>query len=77
MLAMLVWVGLGYFFDHALHDRVQGNWPCFLYPALSILAADAFAATGRLAQGSIVAAPLAAALLLAVYAAGPVRAACR
>ncbi|HEY1876254.1 MAG TPA: glycosyltransferase family 39 protein, partial [Rhizomicrobium sp.] len=44
LLAMLVWVGLGYFLVHALHDRVQGNWPCFLYPALAILAADAFAA---------------------------------
>ena len=30
MLAMLAWVGLGYFLEHSLHDRVQGNWPCFL-----------------------------------------------
>jgi 4-amino-4-deoxy-L-arabinose transferase-like glycosyltransferase len=78
MLAMLVWVGLGYFLAHSLHDRVQGNWPCFLYPALSILAADAFApassseAVGQKKAGawrkiSISAAPLAAALLLAVY----------
>src|SRR5271156_5982491 len=28
-----------YFFVHALHDRVQGNWPAPLYPALAILAA--------------------------------------
>ena len=67
MLAMLVWVGLGYFLEHSLHDRVQGNWPCFLYPALAILAADAFAAAGRWHKASIVAAPLAAILLLAVY----------
>jgi 4-amino-4-deoxy-L-arabinose transferase-like glycosyltransferase len=78
MLAMLVWVGLGYFIAHSLHDRVQGNWPCFLYPALSILAADAFApgssseAVGQKKAGiwrkiSISAAPLATALLLAVY----------
>jgi 4-amino-4-deoxy-L-arabinose transferase-like glycosyltransferase len=67
MLAMLTWVGLGYFLEHSLHDRVQGNWPCFLYPALAILAADAFAATGRWRKASIAAAPLAAVLLLAVY----------
>ncbi len=66
MLAMLAWVGLGYFFEHSLHDRVQGNWPCFLYPALAILAADAFAAVGRWRKISMVAAPLAAVLLLAV-----------
>jgi len=65
MLACLIWVGLGYFLQHSLHDRVQGNWPCFLYPALAILAADAFA-PGRLR--SLLAAPLAALLLLAVYA---------
>jgi hypothetical protein len=46
---------------------VQGNWPCFLYPALAILAADAFAAVGRWHKASIVTAPLAAILLLAVY----------
>ena len=67
MLAMLAWVGLGYFLEHSLHDRVQGNWPCFLYPVLAILAADAFAATGRWRKASIAAAPLAAAMLLAVY----------
>jgi len=32
-----------YFFLHALHDRVQGNWPAPLYPALAILAASAIA----------------------------------
>ncbi|MEO8301122.1 MAG: glycosyltransferase family 39 protein, partial [Rhizomicrobium sp.] len=68
MLAILVWVGLGYFFQHALHDRVQGNWPCFLYPALAILAADAFALTSVFwRRASIFAAPLAAVLLIAVY----------
>ncbi len=69
MLACLVWVGLGYFLEHSLHDRVQGNWPCFLYPALAILAADAFAPNStRLRTVSLLAAPLAALLLLAVYA---------
>jgi 4-amino-4-deoxy-L-arabinose transferase-like glycosyltransferase len=67
MLAMLTWVGLGYFLEHSLHDRVQGNWPCFLYPALAILAADAFATTGRWRKVWVAAAPLAAVLLLAVY----------
>jgi len=27
-----------YFVWHSLHDRVQGNWPSFLYPALAIAA---------------------------------------
>jgi len=66
MLALLVWVGLGYFLAHSLHDRVQGNWPCFLYPALAILAADAFAQAGAWRKISVLAAPLAMALLLAV-----------
>ena len=66
MLAVLVWVGLGYFFQHALHDRVQGNWPSFLYPALVILAADAFALHGWRKLYSLTA-PLAAAMLIAVY----------
>jgi 4-amino-4-deoxy-L-arabinose transferase-like glycosyltransferase len=68
MLAILIWVGLGYFFQHALHDRVQGNWPCFLYPALAILAADAIALSGKVWRKiSISAAPVAVALLIAVY----------
>jgi 4-amino-4-deoxy-L-arabinose transferase-like glycosyltransferase len=66
MLALLVWVGLGYFIAHSLHDRVQGNWPCFLYPALAILAADGFAEAGAWRKISAMAAPLAAVLLLAV-----------
>ena len=77
VLAALVWVGLGYFLVHALHDRVQGNWPSFLYPALAILAADVFAAPGSEAAGhqesgwwrriSMVAAPVAAVFLFAAY----------
>ena len=67
MLALLVWAGLGYFLEHSLHDRVQGNWPCFLYPALAILAADAFAAQGAWRKLSMIAAPLALVMLLAVY----------
>src|SRR3984957_2260057 len=78
LLALLVWVGLAYFLEHSLHDRVQGNWPCFLYPALAILAADAFAVPASNSEGhkksgwwrriSMIAAPLAAVFLLAAYA---------
>ena len=65
--AILVWTGTGYFIEHALHDRVQGNWPCFLFPALAILAADAFWLQGWRRWISAAAAPLAALLLLGVY----------
>jgi 4-amino-4-deoxy-L-arabinose transferase-like glycosyltransferase len=71
MLSLLVWTALGYFLQHALHDRVQGNWPCFIYPPLAILAADAFAAAEASAiwrKVSMVAAPLALVMLLALYA---------
>ena len=78
LLALLVWVGLGYFLVHALHDRVQGNWPCFLYPALAILAAGAFAPPASSSEGdqkngwwrriSMVAAPTAAVFVLVAYA---------
>ncbi len=63
--AMLIWPALAYFVIHALHDRVQGNWPCFLYPAFSILAASQFAPwrnwSGRLAV------PVAGLFLVLVY----------
>ena len=41
LLLASVLPALVYFFWHALHDRVQGNWPAPIYPALAILAADA------------------------------------
>jgi 4-amino-4-deoxy-L-arabinose transferase-like glycosyltransferase len=64
-LFVIVGVALLYFLQHALHDRVQGNWPCFLYPALAILAADGFGSAPRwLARA---AAPLAGVMLLALY----------
>jgi 4-amino-4-deoxy-L-arabinose transferase-like glycosyltransferase len=37
-----------YLLVHALHDRVQANWPAPLYPALALIAADAAARTGAL-----------------------------
>jgi 4-amino-4-deoxy-L-arabinose transferase-like glycosyltransferase len=63
-LFVIVGVTLLYFLSHALHDRVQGNWPCFLMPALAIFAADSF---GRTRWLSLAAPPLAAAMLLVLY----------
>jgi 4-amino-4-deoxy-L-arabinose transferase-like glycosyltransferase len=69
LLAALLWTGLGYFLVHALHERVQGNWPAFLYPVVAVLAAEAFGGGGRSWRWmSWTAAPLAGLLLLAVYA---------
>lgn len=62
---MLIWVMLpavAYFAVHSLHDRVQGNWPCFLYPALAVAAAQCRNWLVRPA------APVAAAILFACYA---------
>ncbi len=67
MLALLAWTALGYFLQHSLHDRVQGNWPCFIYPALAILAAGV-RTSGVLRKVSMIAAPLAGVMLLALYA---------
>ncbi|MEY4708778.1 MAG: hypothetical protein RJB58_2501 [Pseudomonadota bacterium] len=67
LLAVLTWTAIAYFLQHALHDRIQGNWPCFLYPALAILAADAFRTEGKSRWLSFAAAPLAALLLLITY----------
>jgi 4-amino-4-deoxy-L-arabinose transferase-like glycosyltransferase len=64
-----------YFAIHSLHDRVQGNWPCFLYPALAVAAAAAMRrshCTGRwgvplLRWSRGLAVPVATALLAAAY----------
>jgi 4-amino-4-deoxy-L-arabinose transferase-like glycosyltransferase len=49
--ARLLWASvapaLAYFLVHALHDRVQGNWPAPLYPALALLTAGALAPSWR------------------------------
>lgn len=42
LLGALLWPSLIYFLWHSLHDRVQGNWPCYLYPVLAVAAAGAF-----------------------------------
>lgn len=68
VLAVLCWTAIAYFLQHALHDRIQGNWPCFIFPALAILAADAFRTEGKMRFVSFAAAPLAGVLLLLTYA---------
>ncbi len=68
LLLMLIAPALVYFLIHTLHDRVQGNWPAFLYPMLAILAADGFAAgPGWRGWCSRLAMPVAAAILLLAY----------
>jgi 4-amino-4-deoxy-L-arabinose transferase-like glycosyltransferase len=75
LLAALVFPSALYFLIHSLHDRIQGNWPSFLYPALAVAAAQAWSASDwsgwtapvwRVARRA--ATPVAAVLLLAVYA---------
>lgn len=72
MLAALILPAAVYFVVHSLHARVEGNWPCFLYPALAIAAAEAMRSqgndrwhlrdwTGRLTI------PVAAMMLIAAY----------
>ena len=56
---------LGYFVLHALHDRVQGNWPAPLYPALALLAARA---TRQMRWPAPAAAALGLTLVAAAYA---------
>ena len=75
LIAAILWPCIIYFTWHSLHDRVQGNWPCFLYPLLAVAAADAMLRpdwTGwraPLARWSArLAVPVAAVLLLAGYA---------
>ena len=66
--AMLTWPAVAYFFVHALHDRVQGNWPGFLYPAFAVLAASQLGDTGWRKICSRLAVPVAALFLLLAYA---------
>ncbi len=75
LLAAVVFPSAVYFLVHSLHDRVQGNWPCFLYPALAIAAAEAWSRADwsgwtrpvwRVSR--LLAIPMAAALLVAIYA---------
>jgi 4-amino-4-deoxy-L-arabinose transferase-like glycosyltransferase len=74
-LAALVFPSALYFLVHSLHDRIQGNWPSFLFPALAIAAAQAWRETDwsgwtrsvwRVSRPA--ATPVAVAMLIAVYA---------
>ena len=59
--ALLIWPAILYFFVHALHDRVQGNWPCFLIRLSPFSApSSGSSAIPAGANGAPVAAPVAA-----------------
>jgi 4-amino-4-deoxy-L-arabinose transferase-like glycosyltransferase len=75
LLAAVIFPSALYFLIHSLHDRIQGNWPSFLYPALAMAAAEAFAHTdwrGWTAPvwrfSRMLATPAAAVMLVAIYA---------
>jgi 4-amino-4-deoxy-L-arabinose transferase-like glycosyltransferase len=74
LISALLWPGIAYFLVHALHDRVQANWPSFLLPAFSIAAVIARDAEWSGGMRSIAlfarrtATPFAAAILLLAYA---------
>jgi hypothetical protein len=63
-----------YFLWHSLHDRVQGNWPSFLYPVLAIAASAACLQLAERRGPSVLrfsrrfAVPLAAFMLALIYA---------
>jgi len=42
VLAAILWPTLLYFTWHSLHDRVQANWPSYIFPEVAIAAALAF-----------------------------------
>jgi 4-amino-4-deoxy-L-arabinose transferase-like glycosyltransferase len=75
LLAALIFPSALYFLVHSLHDRIQGNWPSFLYPALAVAAAEAWARSDWIGWRAPVwrlsrrlGVPVATVLLLAVYA---------
>jgi 4-amino-4-deoxy-L-arabinose transferase-like glycosyltransferase len=75
LASALMWPAVVYFLVHATHDRVQGNWPSFLFPAFALLAAYGAREewTGRLWRPTIavlrtLAMPVAALILVFVYA---------
>ncbi|MDE3177263.1 MAG: glycosyltransferase family 39 protein [Pseudomonadota bacterium] len=58
---------LMYFVVHALHDRVQGNWPAPLYPAFCLIAARAVTQVPRLRWVPFAAAALGGAATVLAY----------
>jgi 4-amino-4-deoxy-L-arabinose transferase-like glycosyltransferase len=73
LIAAIVVPATAYFVVHALHDRVQGNWPSSLYPAFAIAAA-AYAPKERphwtLSLSRRLAIPVAALTMAMIYAQG-------
>jgi len=62
-----------YFLWHSLHDRVQGNWPSFLYPAIAVSAAAVYVSAAPHAAGILriskpLAVPVAAVFVGVIYA---------
>jgi 4-amino-4-deoxy-L-arabinose transferase-like glycosyltransferase len=75
LIAAILWPSILYFSWHSLHDRVQGNWPCFLYPMLCVAAALALHKTDWTGWRAYIvrwsgriAVPFATVVLLAGYA---------
>jgi hypothetical protein len=75
LCAALAWPAIVYFLQHSLHDRVQGNWPSFLFPAFAILmvAGATETWTNRFANrlvalSRVLAVPVAVVLLAVAYA---------
>jgi 4-amino-4-deoxy-L-arabinose transferase-like glycosyltransferase len=70
LIAAMVIPATAYFVWHSLHDRVQGNWPSFLYPAFAIAAASHAFDTRRnwaLRLSRRLAVPVAAVMTGAIY----------
>jgi len=74
LLAAMLWPAIAYFLLHALHDRVQANWPSFLLPPFSIAAVAAGGADWSGVSRALAtyarraATPVAAAILVLAYA---------
>ena len=74
LLGAMILPACVYFLWHSLHDRVQGNWPSFLYPAFAIAAAAAYVSASDASTSSLLrisrrfAVPLAAAMVALIYA---------
>ena len=74
LLSAMIAPATTYFMLHALHDRVQGNWLSFLYPAFAIAAAAAWIrvtearASWPLRISKLFAVPFAAVIIAVIYA---------
>lgn len=74
LIGAMLWPSVLYFTYHSLHDRVQGNWPCYLFPVLVPAAVAAMRADWSGWKAPVIrwsgklAIPVAAFLVLAGYA---------